>query len=53
MFKKKKIKKDLPLLLKSRDMGAGKFEVNGVVFYCDSHAEALRKYRRGESEKYL
>ena len=34
------------MLLKSRDMGNGKYEVGGIVFYADSHSEALRKYRR-------
>lgn len=36
------------MMLKSRDMGNGKFEVCGVVFYADSHTEALRKYRRAK-----
>ena len=46
MFKRKRRKAE-PLMLKSRDMGDGKYEVSGVVFYADSHAEACRKYRRG------
>jgi hypothetical protein len=37
------------MLLKSRDMGNGKYEVGGIVFYADSHQEALRKYRKGKS----
>lgn len=37
---------DHKMILKSRDMGEGKFSVNGVIFYCDSHTEALNRYRR-------
>jgi len=43
--------KDHEMFLKSRDLGSGKYEVNGVIFYADSHAEAIRKYRRGKDGK--
>ena len=42
----KTAEEDNKMLLKSRDMGNGKYEVGGIVFYADSHQEALRKYRR-------
>ena len=38
------------ILLKSRDMGNGKYEVGGIVFYADSHASAIHKYRRAKKE---
>ena len=38
---------DDKMMLKSKDLGNGKYEVGGVVFYADSHAEACRKYKRG------
>ena len=47
MFKRKK--KTENVMLRSRHMGDGKYEVGGVVFYADTHAEAIRKYRRGKA----
>ena len=47
----KTAKEDNKMLLKSRDMGSGKYEVGGIVFYADSHQEALRKYRRAKDNK--
>ena len=38
------------MVLKSRDMGNGKYEVGGVVFNANSHAHALKKYRRALKE---
>jgi len=38
------------MLLKSRDMGNGKYEVNGIVFYAESHAESILKYRRAHEQ---
>ena len=35
-------------MLKSRDLGNGKYEVGGVIFFADSHPEAIRKYRRAK-----
>lgn len=32
--------------IRSKDKGNGRYEVNGVIFYAKSHAEALRKYLR-------
>ena len=43
--------KDEKMFLKSRDLGNGKYEVNGVIFYADSHAESIRKYRRAKHGK--
>jgi len=39
------------MMVNSRDLGDGKYEVSGVIFYADSHACAIRKYRRSENEK--
>jgi hypothetical protein len=47
-MKKKNTPEEEPL--KSRDLGDGKYEVCGIEFYADSHAEALRKYRRAKKE---
>ena len=38
------------LAIKSKDLGGGKYEVEGVIFYCDSHLEAIRKYIRAKNE---
>ncbi len=48
---KKKEKPNPKMMLNSRDMGGGKFEVNGVVFYADSHSEALKKYTKGSKNE--
>jgi len=32
--------------LRSKDLGQGRYEVEGVIFYANSHPEALRKYLR-------
>lgn len=34
------------MLLKSRDLGNGRYEVAGVIVYAKSHAEAVADYRR-------
>lgn len=34
------------LMLFSRDLGNGRYEVNGVIFYAKSHADAIGKYTR-------
>jgi len=39
--------KDMDMMLRSRFISKGKYEVAGVIFYADTHAEAIRKYRRG------
>lgn len=39
--------KDREIKLHSKDLGDGRFEVEGVIFYCVSHTEAIRKYLRG------
>jgi len=44
----KKPNKDHKMMLKSRDLGNGKYEVGGVIFFADSHPEAIRKYRRAK-----
>lgn len=53
-IRKKKTKvvevEEKKMMLKSRDMGNGKFEVQGIVFYADNHNEALRKYRKGKKD---
>ena len=41
---------DDKMLLKSRCVCEGKYEVGGVTFYADTHAEAVRKYRRARNE---
>ena len=62
MFKKKRHKDPVKvefeprvrndkIMLTSKCKGDGKFEVGGVTFYADSHAEALRKYSRASSHK--
>ena len=38
------------MILKSRCIEEGKYEVGGVIFYADTHAEALNKYRRAHKE---
>ena len=38
------------LLLKSRCIKKGKYEVSGIIFDADSHEEAIRKYRRARDE---
>ncbi len=38
--------KDRSIKLRSKDLGGGKYEVEGVVLYAESHAIALRKYLR-------
>lgn len=43
---KDKKRESQKMALKSRNMGNGRFEVNGVVFYADTHNEALEKYRK-------
>ena len=52
MFKRKP-KKECKMILKSRDMGDGKYEVDGIVFYADSHAEAIRKFRRANVDTFM
>ena len=44
---KKNTTEDTKMALKSRDLGDGKYEVNGVIMYADSHPEAILKYRKG------
>jgi hypothetical protein len=46
IMKPKPLDNDHKMMLKSRDLGDGKYEVGGVVFFADTHAEAIRKYRR-------
>ena len=43
MFKRKK-RYEQPL--RSRDLGGGDYEVNGIVIPSGSHAEAVSKYKR-------
>ena len=50
VMKPKNTNKDHKMMLKSRDLGNGKYEVGGVVFHADSHPEAIRKYRRAKDE---
>ena len=38
------------MVLKSRCVKDGMYEVNGVIFYADTHTEALKKYRRAKEE---
>ncbi len=39
------------MYLKSRFVSEGKYEVNGVIFYADTHNEALNKYRKANKFK--
>ena len=38
------------MMIHSKDKGNGRYEVNGVMFYAKTHAEALRKYLRVKKE---
>ena len=51
MGKKNTIDPNHKMMLKSRDLGNGKYEVGGVIMYADSHAEAIWKYRKGYSNE--
>jgi len=50
MKPKNTVDTDHKMMLKSRDLGNGKYEVGGVIFHADSHPEAIRKYRRAKDE---
>lgn len=45
--------KERAIKLHSKDLGEGKYEVEGVVFYAESHGEALRKYLRRQNPKEI
>ena len=34
------------MTIKSRDLGGGRYEVCGVIFYAKSHIKAIRKWLR-------
>ena len=34
------------LKIESRDIGGGRYEVEGVIMYAETHAHAIRKYLR-------
>jgi len=48
---KRKPKADHKMMLKSRDIGDGKYEVSGVIMYAENHASAIRKYRRAKRSR--
>lgn len=50
LFGDEEVKKCDNIMLKSRDLGDGKYEVSGIIFYADSHIEAIRKYRTASDE---
>lgn len=37
---------DKKIMLHSKDLGNGRYEVCGVIFYAESHIEAIRKYTK-------
>ena len=50
IFKKRKEPLNHKMLLKSRDLGNGSYEINGVVIPAESHEAALMKYRRAKND---
>jgi len=36
--------------IRSKDLGNGKFNVEGIIFYADTMIEAIRKYLRAKKE---
>ena len=39
------------MTIKSRDLGGGKYEVCGVIFYAKSHLKAIQKWLRKKDGK--
>ena len=46
----KKVDNNDKMILKSRCIRKGKYEILGVIFDAESHEEAIRKYRRARDE---
>lgn len=42
--------KEYPLKIRSRAVKDGMYEIEGVIIYADTHAEALRKWCRAKKE---
>ena len=47
---KNKEELDHKMRIKSETLADGKYLVEGVVIYADTHAEAIRKWRRAKKE---